>query len=216
MGYNGLKNNNQIKITKYDVNSESCYCSSCQINILICKIEKRTQGNQQFVTSPNKLSNLSHQVELVGSDEQKFEVFKILNNNVLNDVQGQIRPNNNPISFSPTNHYSLCSPFIKFVTYHVNSLMGKFSKQFWLALFRVIQVASLQLERTHQISTHKTSISLTLDNTQMSANLFDAMQFIKYFGGQQPNFITTSMEQKQCDEWCSEVSLTVNNCQYIQ
>ncbi|CAL6065258.1 Hypothetical_protein [Hexamita inflata] len=44
----------------------------------------------------------------------------------------------------------------------------------------------------------------------MNANLFDTMQFLKYFGGQQPNFMTTSMEQKQWDEQCSEVSLTVN------
>ncbi|CAL6061637.1 Hypothetical_protein [Hexamita inflata] len=136
----------------------SAFIALVQINILICKIEKRfvelkrlvySRKQQQFVTYPYKLTNLSRQVELVGFDEQKFEGFKILNNNVLNDVQ--IRPNNNPISFRPTNHHTLCSPFTKFVTYHVNLLTGKFLKQFWLALFRVIDVASSQLERTHQI-----------------------------------------------------------------
>ncbi|CAL6000323.1 Hypothetical_protein [Hexamita inflata] len=105
---------------------------------------QHTQGNQQFISSSNKQTNLSRQVELVGSDEQKFEGFKILNNNVLNDVQ--TRPNNNPMSFRPTNHHTLCSPFTKFVTYHVNFLMGKFSKQFWLALFRVIDVAYVYLQ----------------------------------------------------------------------
>ncbi|CAL6041156.1 Hypothetical_protein [Hexamita inflata] len=44
----------------------------------------------------------------------------------------------------------------------------------------------------------------------MNANLFDTLQFLKYFGGQQPNFMITSMEQQQWDEWCSEMSLTVN------
>ncbi|CAL6076194.1 Hypothetical_protein [Hexamita inflata] len=68
-----------------------------------------------------------------------------MNNNVLNDVQ--TRSNSNHISFRPINHHTLCSPFTKFVTYHVKLLTGKFSKQFWLALFRVIDVASLQLVR---------------------------------------------------------------------
>ncbi|CAL6067021.1 Hypothetical_protein [Hexamita inflata] len=35
--------------------------------------------NQQFVTSPNKLTKLSRRVEFAGSDKQKFEAFKILN-----------------------------------------------------------------------------------------------------------------------------------------
>ncbi|CAL5987497.1 Hypothetical_protein [Hexamita inflata] len=141
VGHNGLK---------CDVNSESCFYSSCLDQYSDLQNRKNgsssqngqcTQGNQQFVAYPNKLTNLSRQIELVGSDEQKFEGFKILNNNVLNV---QIRPNNNPISFRPTNHHTLCSPFTKFVTYHVNLLTGKFSKQFWLAMFRVIDVASLE------------------------------------------------------------------------
>ncbi|CAL6000683.1 Hypothetical_protein [Hexamita inflata] len=98
---------------------------------------QHTQGNQQFITSSNKLTNLSRQVELVGSDEQKFEGFKISNNDVLNDVQ--TRPNNNPISFRPTIHHTLCSPFTKFVTYHVNLLTGK--------LFEIVLVDNVQSYR---------------------------------------------------------------------
>ncbi|CAL5995198.1 Hypothetical_protein [Hexamita inflata] len=33
---------------------------------------------------------------------------------------------------------------------------------------------------------------------------------MRYFGGQQPNFMITKMKQKQWDEWGSKVSLTVN------
>ncbi|CAL6101583.1 Hypothetical_protein [Hexamita inflata] len=152
-------------------------------NILVCKIEKRfvklkrLTYSKQFITSSNKLTNLSRQVELVGSDEQKFEGFKILNNNILNDVQ--TRPNNNPISFRPTNHYTLCSPCAKFVTYHVNLLTGKFSKQFWLAMFSVIDVALLQLERTlqiflfteYKIQSH-TNSTPKLNNSEASTRLY--------------------------------------------
>ncbi|CAL6066113.1 Hypothetical_protein [Hexamita inflata] len=147
IGYNGLKYGVSSEFLK--LLSSLIFWSAKQKNGSSSQNDQHTQGNQQFVIYPNKLTNLSRQVELVGSDEQKFEGFKILNNNVLNDVQ--IRPNNNPMSFRPTNHKTLCSPFTQFVTYHVNLLTGKFSKQFWLAMFRVIDVASLQLERTHQI-----------------------------------------------------------------
>ncbi|CAL5971936.1 Hypothetical_protein [Hexamita inflata] len=90
IGYNGLK---------YDVNSESYFCSSClnqyydlqnRKTVRQAKMVSILKETKQFVISSNKLTNLSRQVELVGSDEQKC----------------------------------------------VNFLMGKFSKQFWLALFR--------------------------------------------------------------------------------
>ncbi|CAL6061639.1 Hypothetical_protein [Hexamita inflata] len=50
----------------------------------------------------------------------------------------------------------------------------------------------------------------------MNANLFDTLQFLKYFVGQQPKFMTTCMEQKQSDKLCSEVSLTVNTYNDVQ
>ncbi|CAL6111653.1 Hypothetical_protein [Hexamita inflata] len=76
IGNNGLK---------YNVNSESCYYSSCLDQYSDLQ-NRKTVRQAKTVGILQETSNLSHfqinqqiyrQVELVGSDEQKFEAFKI-------------------------------------------------------------------------------------------------------------------------------------------
>ncbi|CAL6022770.1 Hypothetical_protein [Hexamita inflata] len=86
------------------------------------QIFKHTRGNQQFVTFPNYLTNLSSKTKQVGLVKYKFEVFKKLFIKVLKSFRFKQNEINS------TQFACWQSAFIffdsSFVTYHVNLFSG--------------------------------------------------------------------------------------------
>ncbi|CAL6082212.1 Hypothetical_protein [Hexamita inflata] len=118
--------------------------SAKQKNWLSSQIFQHTRGNQQFVTFPNYLTNLSRKTKYVGLVKYKFEVFKKQFNKVLKSVQFRSHEINS-IQFASWQSASIFYDST-FVTYHVNQFSGVLLELFWLAPFRVTGQTSAYVE----------------------------------------------------------------------